>query len=797
MFQRVWDAILRWLGIGGNTALPAKQTVPVPSSRSAPPPTASPAPPKPVEPTPPPRLLYQGTGFAITDQHVQEASQYLFRKDASGTKIGPTSHQQKAIFCPSAATAVLAGAGSGKSTTLVSRVLFLHKQMDVPFQNMAVFTFTKKSRQDFIDKLLEEAPRWNIRLSEPGARRLVRTFHSKALQVARDLIGPEEQIFEFLGKEQCNSTEEGTAKSEISKSTDDEAAPPEEEAANQIEGLVRLDDESDEQAEILRDAYADCYSSDEAFRHAIACLLDYTVATEQLPQGQQFEKQLNYLDKMKRIDADLCNHLEERWKRQGNWPIQGVTTRNKDGSRFNLEVMGTPLFANGYIEALDIYVVLGGYNKISKDQIKVGSSQLKPEYDVKDKKLVLLTGCKNKIRFVKNAKDAEELRLQLEHLGGEKGLSAPLARLRLPGEFKSKVTYSALYAFGAFVENLGQRPDKLAENLPASLSTVDRAAIYAVSRYFSSFYSKLRASGLVTFNQIFSRLGKGSQDLDRIGIASLIGIRHLMIDEFQDVSPLIVNFVLGLHGELARKSEGRLTPTLMCVGDDWQSIYGWRGSSPHFFLEFHKHFPGAPSEPLRLEANFRSSQKIIDCGESFIKLVKTKSQKRGIASNAKVKDLPWKVGSIDDYTTDDVKTTLQRLFQLAKPDDDIYLLAASHEQLKPFKTLSDTRLTATTFHQSKGLEAEYVVLLGAPSYFGSNKLKNFIYEQAEFPQTFDEAQQDEAFRVAYVAATRAKKLCLWFAKPKSSDVISAVPADGIHRVVISAGEVSPYIEACF
>ena len=71
-----------------------------------------------------------------------------------------------------------------------------------------------------------------------------------------------------------------------------------------------------------------------------------------------------------------------------------------------------------------------------------------------------------------------------------------------------------------------------------------------------------------------------------------------------------------------------------------------------------------------------------------------------------------------------------------------------------------------------------------------------IYKIAKFPQTYDDAQRDEAFRVAYVAATRAKKLCLWFAKPMSNDVVSSVPTDERYRVLMNANEALDYINAC-
>ena len=60
----------------------------------------------------------------------------------------------------------------------------------------------------------------------------------------------------------------------------------------------------------------------------------------------------------------------------------------------------------------------------------------------------------------------------------------------------------------------------------------------------------------------------------------------------------------------------------MAIGDDWQSIYGWRGSSPELFIDFDRHFPskgrGTCSAVLTLANNYRSIEPIIRDAEALL-----------------------------------------------------------------------------------------------------------------------------------------------------------------------------------
>nr|WP_303716821.1 ATP-dependent DNA helicase [Methanoculleus marisnigri] len=90
----------------------------------------------------------------------------------------------------------------------------------------------------------------------------------------------------------------------------------------------------------------------------------------------------------------------------------------------------------------------------------------------------------------------------------------------------------------------------------------------------------------------------------RLAVSTL---KHLMVDEYQDISPSEEALIGHLHS---------LSDTLFVVGDDDQSIYAWRGADVNNILTFCERCPDASSP--KLYENFRSTPTIVDVSNAFV-----------------------------------------------------------------------------------------------------------------------------------------------------------------------------------
>lgn len=93
--------------------------------------------------------------------------------------------------------------------------------------------------------------------------------------------------------------------------------------------------------------------------------------------------------------------------------------------------------------------------------------------------------------------------------------------------------------------------------------------------------------------------------------------KYILVDEYQDTNPL----QFALIGYLTEKQQN-----ICVVGDDAQSIYGFRQADIKNILEFEEHFKGA--KVILLEQNYRSTQTILDVADSIIKNNRNRKEKK-------------------------------------------------------------------------------------------------------------------------------------------------------------------------
>lgn len=93
--------------------------------------------------------------------------------------------------------------------------------------------------------------------------------------------------------------------------------------------------------------------------------------------------------------------------------------------------------------------------------------------------------------------------------------------------------------------------------------------------------------------------------------------RYILIDEYQDTNSVQYRLIKSLVNEQRN---------ICVVGDDWQSIYSWRGADFTNILNFERDFPGA--KVIKLEQNYRSTGNILAASQKIINQNKTRTEKK-------------------------------------------------------------------------------------------------------------------------------------------------------------------------
>ncbi len=242
--------------------------------------------------------------------------------------------------------------------------------------------------------------------------------------------------------------------------------------------------------------------------------------------------------------------------------------------------------------------------------------------------------------------------------------------------------------------------------------------------------------------------------------------KYIIVDEYQDISKSRFLLLSSM-----RKSKAY---DLFCVGDDWQSIYRFAGSDMSYILRFENYW--GPAEISKIETTYRFSRKLIEISGNFImqnpsqikKSIKSKNDIAGYALGeisgytekaaiefmaVRLEDLPRdsSVFFIGRYTFDAQLLSDSGLFECQ------YNNVGGFTEVKYCKR-ADLKMSFYTAHKSKGLQADYVFIInnrkskmGFPSKIQDAAILNLLLDNCDLYPYAEER------RLFYVALTRARK----------------------------------------
>ena len=661
--------------------------------------------------------------------------------------------QLEAVKSESKRLLVLAGAGSGKTKTLLEKLIYLMREKRVQPTNILVVTFTKNATNEMIDRLVfaskngeeykqfmnnpkkgeaeknkyrEDFKRANSWLSNLS----ISTFHSFCHNLLRKYgVSEFDNKFRVI-KDTKNSKEEADFTYENSQETDFEIA-------HRI--LIQLSKKREYLLDLKR------------------YILDYFVDKNNRPLENKetsfYENQKSYVS----LNGTKVRSKSERYI--ADW----LYRHNID---FSYEA---PLNCQDFYFHPDFYIPQADIYLEHISDMSVGVKEKEKQYKKANKTLF---------------KTYENIHAKDSVLFNE-ALDA-IVKNRLPASYKSQTALSFEEELNSYHKELKDfiiqalRIIKMikAENL--STSKALKTALADPHQRVRDFYRLVIP--LMKKYQAYC-VNKSYLDFEDMIVKTIDLFKHraeikekfqqqykyILVDEFQDVNNLQVDLLKRL-----------LTPEnqLFCVGDDWQSIYGFRGSNVNYIVNFGKYFPKA--EVIKLNQNYRSTEHIVGASNEVIKHNKFKVDKEIFANKKSDTKVNIFAGNDQQENIDFVVEEVKRLFQKGYQKEDILFLYRRSKMYNDYyNRFMKERIYVQyrTIHAAKGLEAKAVFIIGLTQGYGGFPdvwLEDRIFQVVK-PTQHDLLMEEER-RLFYVAITRAKDLLyLITEKGNESSFLSEIP----------------------
>lgn len=609
--------------------------------------------------------------------------------------------QKEAVLTDEDSYLVISSAGSGKTRVIVSKYRYLTQIKGVKKEAVRILAYTKATRKEINEKKLGMDP-------EKGA---ARTFHSFANEVI-DLSG--------LPKEFLKDVQESARKGEVDHSP---------RAAILFSKMINDGIESNEAFMNAMSLYAMSYKAKDKNQN----LSFYTDRNGKIGSLKSYQEKVIF-------DFLADNSID--------FAYEELSNDKKATPDFTIYYNGEWIYYEHF--AVD-------QNESSSPYGQKYLADFNRKKEQWGEKLVYTKGA--------NVVDTEEILDQLKSiLVEELGIQLqPIDAEERTAIFKKKENYQEIFQSGIKmcldVYDIIRESRIPQEEAFSRCKTVDYAntfmtVLYAtVMRYYLTLLDPKNNGGKRVVD--YTGCIEYAMELCRDRKLKTIQWDYILIDEYQDISPLRYEFI---------KSLLKVNPKLkvLAVGDDWQSIYSFANSDLTHFKDFENDWQY--SLLLKMTETFRFNDPLLSVSSSFLKNGKDPLliDKEVKPSKTAPKKTELEVKECNNYRHQ-IEFIKRIIHDKGLSADDYLILARYKADLTRIRNIISQELPNSynsdcfmTMHSSKGLTKDYVFILNCnegvlPSQVQDDTVIRLIR------QSTDRDKMNEERRLFYVAITRASK----------------------------------------
>lgn len=318
-------------------------------------------------------------------------------------------------------------------------------------------------------------------------------------------------------------------------------------------------------------------------------------------------------------------------------------------------------------------------------------------------------------------------------------------------------TFVALFkSLGHKIDDLGSLQDNGVSSQKPFFRKRNAAFKMIVRPLMEAYDAFLREKGAVDFADMINLAAENVTAGQKVH-----PYRYVIIDEYQDISYARYRLVKAILDQTGAN--------LLCVGDDWQSIYRFAGSDISLFTDFERYF--GRSVIMRLERTYRNSQQLIDEAGRFV--LRNPYQLKKSLVSPKSLDYPISFFCYDIAPFQMLRKAIDKIISEFGKDSSILILGRNKFDFEiligsqlfqwhrdgtlMYWDSPETPIRFLTAHKSKGLEADNVILLnfqnstlGFPNKIADDPVLALVLAE---PEDFLYAEER---RLLYVALTRTK-----------------------------------------